>query len=67
MRPATVSRRETLLEKMSLEHNRLGTDESLYSRVFQSKTLQEMLLMTVTHRDQVKTLVHAGKTLYKCK
>lgn len=23
--------------------------------------------MTVTHGDQVKTLVHAGKTLYKCK
>lgn len=37
MRPATVSHRETLLEKMSLEHNRLGTDESLHSRVFQKQ------------------------------
>lgn len=67
-RPAAVFHKETMLRKMSLGHNGSRRDDGLHSVVLQKQDSAGDTLYECDSQEPSKdTLVHARKSLYKCK
>uniref|UniRef100_A0A8I3MDX9 Zinc finger protein 550 n=1 Tax=Canis lupus familiaris TaxID=9615 RepID=A0A8I3MDX9_CANLF len=68
LRPGTDAQKETHLERMSLENDGLGTDDSLHSRILQERVSQGHVLHECDPQGPSKGhMIHAGNNLSKCK